>query len=136
MITSLDLVDPQIGEAQRFKSVVGGLHDLHRYASASWLPHLEQISKDDEASHILQNPNIRDRIGQLYRRHDSLRPLVLPPESSSGRSTVRDDCIKSFSGLPELSDLALLVDTDRKKAEAQAHGDAQSKHLMGGKLSD
>jgi hypothetical protein len=85
-ISALDLIDPKFDQAQRYTSVATGLHDLHRYAVANWVPHLEDLAEEIHDAKTLENTRLPYLFGHLYRRYDALKALVPPLCSMSTRS--------------------------------------------------
>jgi hypothetical protein len=129
MISALDLVDPQIAEDQKHRSVTAGLHDVHRYASAYWLPHLEQIAADTgapETAHDLKLPHL---LKQLYMRHNALRPLPFQLEPDSEANITQPNRLMAFKNTSYVEQLAQLVGKDRNKAKAQSDFGTQGEIL-------
>ena len=118
VMTALDLIDPQIQEAHRYRSVASGMHDLHRYALANWIPHLEQLALEREDSGGLPDPQLLPLLNQLYTRYTFLRPLEDLPGTPNRSSLARNDIFTAFSAVPHLAALSQLYWSDHNKTRA------------------
>jgi hypothetical protein len=72
MLSSLDLVDKSLEDRQRVTSVAMGYHGMHRYATAKWLGHLEQLSALCQKAGKPPDPQVKSILENLSRRHELL----------------------------------------------------------------
>ena len=133
IVSSLDLVDGSIEYDDRVKGVAFGLHGLHRYATAKWIHHIEELSKHlslSSSSPEARLPSLVECIKSLCGKHDRLLPL----RQREGKVKIRitdEKKLVAFHDLEEFCHLAALVEEHKRQFGNVVPGHSQGMVKLG-----
>ena len=106
MLSSLSLVDPSNEYVNRIKDIAQGAHGLHRYATAKWVHHLDELCKICNEPVDLPDARLSDNAKMLCEKHDKLLLEVRPREIGIRLHVVDEQKLVAFKDVRELQHLA------------------------------
>jgi hypothetical protein len=118
---SMDLVEDQISELERVRSVIKGFHGLHTFAHAHWLDYMVQLIEDEGELEISRSRPLENIIRKLCERY--LRLSIGCKNTANNATPANETLIRAevFSSFQPLRTLAIEI-WEADRIHAQEHG--------------